>query len=212
MEPEQNFSTLQSQINSAFAQSGGEVSRTSLAIIRPGYGCGIHARTEPPNLYTLELHGRLLRPSAEVFPRWLAGFNRRGFTPFLRQDESAPVTGGGQNVVLQVLTGVVPHTQIKSWINLALFVVTVLSTLAVGALYSFSGFPPDLSYWQAFLDGFDDAADFDSRMDFFCCSLSILTAHEFRHYFAARYHKVAVTLPYFIPLPMDLAPWARSFA
>jgi hypothetical protein len=29
--------------------------------------------------------------------------------------------------------------------------------------------------------------------------MAILLAHEFGHYFAARYHKVAVTLPYFIP-------------
>jgi membrane-associated protease RseP (regulator of RpoE activity) len=33
--------------------------------------------------------------------------------------------------------------------------------------------------------------------------LGILTAHEFGHYFAARYHKVAVTLPFFIPLPFS---------
>jgi membrane-associated protease RseP (regulator of RpoE activity) len=32
--------------------------------------------------------------------------------------------------------------------------------------------------------------------------LGILTAHEFGHYFAARYHKVAVTLPFFIPMPL----------
>ncbi len=32
--------------------------------------------------------------------------------------------------------------------------------------------------------------------------LSILTAHEFGHYFAARYHRVPATLPYFIPFPL----------
>jgi membrane-associated protease RseP (regulator of RpoE activity) len=31
--------------------------------------------------------------------------------------------------------------------------------------------------------------------------LSILLAHEFGHYFAARYHQTAVTLPYFLPFP-----------
>jgi membrane-associated protease RseP (regulator of RpoE activity) len=32
--------------------------------------------------------------------------------------------------------------------------------------------------------------------------LAILLAHEFGHYLAARYHKSAVTLPYFIPFPI----------
>jgi membrane-associated protease RseP (regulator of RpoE activity) len=31
--------------------------------------------------------------------------------------------------------------------------------------------------------------------------LSILLAHEFGHYFAARYHRVPASLPYFIPVP-----------
>jgi membrane-associated protease RseP (regulator of RpoE activity) len=33
--------------------------------------------------------------------------------------------------------------------------------------------------------------------------LAILVAHEFGHYLAARYHKTAVTLPYFIPFPFS---------
>jgi len=31
--------------------------------------------------------------------------------------------------------------------------------------------------------------------------MAILLAHEFGHYFAARYHKTAVSLPYFLPFP-----------
>ena len=34
--------------------------------------------------------------------------------------------------------------------------------------------------------------------------LSILLAHEFGHYFAARSYRVPVTLPYFIPFPLSL--------
>tara|TARA_Y100001935_G_scaffold196819_1_gene164902 strand:+ start:7161 stop:8405 length:1245 start_codon:yes stop_codon:yes gene_type:complete len=34
--------------------------------------------------------------------------------------------------------------------------------------------------------------------------LSFLTFHEFGHYFAAVYHKVRVTLPYYIPMPVGI--------
>jgi membrane-associated protease RseP (regulator of RpoE activity) len=34
--------------------------------------------------------------------------------------------------------------------------------------------------------------------------LAILTAHEFGHYFTARYYRVPVSLPYFIPFPFSL--------
>lgn len=37
------------------------------------------------------------------------------------------------------------------------------------------------------------------------CLMSILTAHEFGHYFAARYHRVEASLPYFIPLPAQVS-------
>lgn len=34
--------------------------------------------------------------------------------------------------------------------------------------------------------------------------LSFLTAHEFGHYFAAVFHKISVSLPYYIPIPLGI--------
>ncbi|HEY3500744.1 MAG TPA: site-2 protease family protein, partial [Polyangiaceae bacterium] len=46
------------------------------------------------------------------------------------------------------------------------------------------------------------ASVFLMRGPVFCVALmAILLAHEFGHYFAARYHRVPASLPYFIPLP-----------
>ncbi len=43
--------------------------------------------------------------------------------------------------------------------------------------------------------------------------LSILAAHEFGHYFAALYHRVNVTLPFFIPVPfLDINPFGTMGA
>ncbi len=62
----------------------------------------------------------------------------------------------------------------RLWLHLVLFVLTVAST-----------------WWtQGFL--------------YSLCLLTILTAHEFGHYFAARYYRVKATLPYFIPSPFLL--------
>ena len=44
--------------------------------------------------------------------------------------------------------------------------------------------------WEDFLLGFQFSIPF----------LLILTVHEFGHYFTARYHKISVTLPYYIPM------------
>ena len=72
---------------------------------------------------TLVLKGRLLRPSHEVFPRWLAELKQRSYTPMLR-----PVPGGSEDqVALHVISGVVTARPSNYWINIALFVVTFIS-------------------------------------------------------------------------------------
>ena len=147
---------------------------------------------EQSTLGVVVFRGRLLRPSHEVFPRWLSELKSRGYTPLLR-----PMPGGDADLVtLRIMAGIAPEAHPRQWINGLLFALTVLSTLFVGSMYS-----PDLgditSAWQLFLP-----QNLLKGLPFAATLLGILGAHEFGHYFAARYHKVAVTLPYFIPLPL----------
>lgn len=145
------------------------------------------------------LRGRLLRPSHEVFPHWLAALNARGCTPVLRPDPGQPA---GQ-VVLHILPVVAPKGETRAWINLLLFIATVISTLFVGAIYAVvaAGEVAPSSATEFVLT---TPTKLILGFPFMLTMLSILTAHEFGHYFAARFHKVAVTLPYFIPLPLAL--------
>ncbi|MBI3958489.1 MAG: site-2 protease family protein [Chloroflexi bacterium] len=202
MEPKSNLPSLHLQLNSAFAQAYGDIAKTALGIVGQDMAVESIRTPDKPAPEGLEVRGRLLRPSAEVFSRWLAEFNRRGFTPFLRQDEQTGSVGG-QNVVLQVLAGVVPRSRSNPLINLLLFVVTVLSTLFVGVLYGVDvGLDPNAGILELMWQILTTPDLLVKGLPFAVTLLGILTAHEFGHYFAARYHKVAVTLPYFLPMPL----------
>lgn len=73
-------------------------------------------------------------------------------------------------------------------LNILLFLLTLLSTAAAGALQQ--GVPL-LKDWTLITKGFP----------FSFTLLTILIAHEMSHYFLSRYHRVHVTLPFFIPAP-----------
>ena len=203
MQPKSTLPSLHLQLNSAFAQAYGDVAKTALAVVGQDMTVESIRTPDKPAQEGLEVRGRLLRPSAELFPGWLAEFNRRGFTPFLSRDESLDATTHDQNVILQVLTGVVPRTESNPWINLALFVVTVLSTLFVGVLYGVDvGLDPNAGFLELMWQVLTTPNLLVTGLPFAATLLGILTAHEFGHYFAARYHNVAVTLPYFLPMPL----------
>ncbi|MGL4649708.1 MAG: hypothetical protein ACRC1H_09900, partial [Caldilineaceae bacterium] len=138
--------------------------------------------------------GRLLKPSAESFPRWLRELNTRGYTPLLRPDTTADRTPDGLRVLLRIMKGVAKREPPRVAVNIILFVLTVISTLYVGMLVE--GSANISSAWDVL-----NPLNLATGVPFAASVLSILLAHEFGHYFAARYHKVAVTLPYFIPMP-----------
>lgn len=77
-------------------------------------------------------------------------------------------------------------------IQVSLFVVTVITTTIAGAEWMYSRFvffTEESMSWEHFMGGFEFSIPF----------LLILTCHEFGHYFTARYHRIGVTLPYYIP-------------
>ncbi len=132
---------------------------------------------------TIHFIGDLLMRDSEaaydlIAQRWLT----HQYTPLLRRRD-------GQ-ITLIAQPGVIIPKQSNPWINLALLIITLISVLFTGAAYECQGcVPATLAEWLA-------------GLPMMLAMMGILLAHEFGHYFAAKYHKVAVTLPYFIPLPI----------
>src|SRR5688572_20019591 len=86
-------------------------------------------------------------------------------------------------------------------LQLGLFIFTFITTTIAGAewVYSKSLLNADYEWiftWSDFLKGMEYSVPF----------LLILTVHEFGHYFVAKYHKVKVSLPYYIPFPPLILP------
>ena len=92
---------------------------------------------------------------------------------------------------------------LKNWINtnreavritgqVLLFLATFVTTTLAGAEWSYGR--------SVYMEGFG-WSDFVSGLPFSISFLSILTVHEFGHYFTARFHGVKSSLPYYIPLP-----------
>lgn len=154
-----------------------------------------------PNEGALVLRGKLLKPSEDVFPRWLKEFRQHHITPLLQHDTDS-ITGDG--VALRLLSGVMPQTEQDPRINLLLFVLTLISTLWAGAVYERGEYiaigGPEGEVMSRLFEQLLPQ-NLIIGWPFALTIMTILAAHEFGHYFAARFHKVAVTLPYFIPLP-----------
>ena len=95
----------------------------------------------------------------------------------------------------------------RPWRHIILFLLTVASTMLVGADHfasfygDFGARPMDLSGMDLFLSGLWYSASI----------LLILGAHEMGHYYACRYYHVDASLPYFLPAPLPLTGTLGAF-
>ena len=131
--------------------------------------------------------GQLALAPARALDLLTERFDRLGYTPYLQRD--------GGTVLLQVVPAPPDQPRPRVRVNVVLVVLTVLSTLLAGT--QFIGSPtfdalrraPSWAWWLL------------SGVPFAATLLLTLGVHEFGHYFAARYYRVPVSLPYFIPVP-----------
>ena len=133
---------------------------------------------------TARFTGRLRVDSEKAYAHVDQVFARLDHQTLLTTDEQG-------HHVFMAFKGRVRPVPRPVWINGVLLILTVLSLLYVGALQEAamedaSGLSLS-SIWRGW--------------PYALSVLAILGTHELGHYFAARYHHVAVTLPYFIPLP-----------
>jgi membrane-associated protease RseP (regulator of RpoE activity) len=143
----------------------------------------------PDQPQAIRLRGHLTIPSHQAYPQIADRLRKMEYTAVLRHDSESELD------VLLAVPGVMPQKNgSRPWVNVLLFVLTVLSTLFVGAGWS-SQVPPgadELWLLKHLWIGWPFALSL----------MTILTGHELGHYFAGRYYKVPVSLPYFLPMPV----------
>jgi len=90
-------------------------------------------------------------------------------------------------------------------IAVVLFLLTLLSTLVVGASFAASyalGESPDIDgFFSMYGTLLHDPQFLLTGVPFAFTLLGILLAHELGHYFACRYYGISASYPYFIPAP-----------
>lgn len=148
-------------------------------------------RRPPDTPYLVKYTGRLRKDSIEAYDQLAEALKPHKVTPLFREE--------GERHVVLLTEGVIEPQPSSPRVNLLLFVVTLFSMLFAGAANTYTGPLPEDEIGQmlTFLRNLGVGIPFGVSL------LFILLVHEFGHYFAARYHHSAVTLPYFIPFPFS---------
>lgn len=153
-------------------------------------------RGDPKNKYLVRYRGQLIGDdTAAAYDQLAAALRSLEITPLFRQEKD-------QHVIL-LLSGVVQPNPSKVWVNIVLFILTLISVFLAGVYYTLGGVyqgPPNPGF-QELLPYVRDSIG--GGLAFTISLLAILLAHEFGHYLAGRYHRTHVTLPYFIPFPFS---------
>ena len=111
-------------------------------------------------------------------------------TPLFRKED------GNKQLIYLVPSPISSKTTSRVFINIILFILTIISVMLTGIDVPPDAIPPDRPFSLTFLLRY-----LWTGWPFALSMLGILFAHEMGHYIACRYYKVPATLPYFLPAP-----------
>ena len=140
--------------------------------------------------YRARYIGRLTMDSEKAYEQLAEGLKPLGLTPLFRQMEDEQMI---------IVVDELPEQELGPiWVNIVLFILTIVSVMFTGAQFADSGVT---SPFELSLGGF--LAFLWQGWPFALSLLGILLAHELGHYLVGRSHGEKVTLPYFIPFPLS---------
>jgi membrane-associated protease RseP (regulator of RpoE activity) len=132
-------------------------------------------------------HGPLREAAATAYEKLKSAF-AEGTVPMLQEDER-------HGAVIAILPKRVEEATlerpVRPWVNWLLFGLTILTTTWAGAA-------------QQGVNLLNEPARIFVGLPYALGLMAVLGIHELGHYFAARYHGIRVTPPYFIPVPFAL--------
>lgn len=135
------------------------------------------------------IRGRILEPVSWNLAALKELFTSRGLVAYFSSQKDEHEITYGHPVTLKPA---------KRWVNLVLFLATILSTLLVGSM-------------QMGHNPFRNLLELVFGVPFSLSIILILGSHELAHYLAARRLGVDATLPYFLPVPHPMAGTMGAF-
>lgn len=135
----------------------------------------------------LVIEGQLLTDPETAYDKIKPRFEGTDVTPLLQESDAGKPT-------LVLMPGALRSPGQKTgfaWLNLLLFVATLLTTIVAGAAHQ------GVNLWT-------EPGKIAVGLPYALALMAILGVHELGHYVAARAHNMKVTLPYFIPVPFAL--------
>jgi len=141
--------------------------------------------------------GEIVGNTEEAFETVSERFDELGYTALLREGERT------EHEII-AMKGKVEEQSERPLLNLVLFLATFVSVLYIGAGYALQD--------AGIITGNEGALELFLKplryiyygVPFAATLMGILLAHELSHYFVGRRHGSPLSLPYFIPLPINI--------